>query len=765
MQTPVSQQQTVSAVISYDSRDRSAVEPLAAVLKAAGLTIWLADPDFNGVRFRDEIEERIDGARVVLAVWTENSVKVGSNVYLDAKSANEAEKLISVRLDNADLPWGFRDRRAIDLAGWTGQAGDPRLDAVLKAVERVAKRTDDTWDGESELPGVVGLANNVAKAAVDGREAALREATALLNTELARDADGLSMPDVRSLLEVLRDQRAHEQVIAIAETVMSRGETSIRARRLYAQSLIDTGKLNAAISLLEATAAPMDLAHDELPEVMGLLGRAYKQMYVNDRRSKKAEQHLCSALTFYADGVRATIRREAKKKGMAIPADDKVRVEEDAWNGINVVALQARAARDELSVDSYCDVEEGAKKLIDRIGVDSADPWDQATLGEACVARRDFKGAAEHYGRFLASASTTPFHINSALRQLKEVWQLKDAEPEAAGLIAGMEARLVTSLGGSLQYSPSDLAAKKVVASGTASSTFQGVLKESIDPTAKGVNFGRHESVMGGFVARPRDWFEMMLERTSAVGRVYMQGNQTVGSGFLVKGRALDERFGDEVLFLTNSHVVSEGLAAKGLQRLGLDQLTHQPLSAQRIRIRFDFGPEGMERRGYACQLIWESPVAEHDVALLRFYEELPKIETCPIAPAMPPLKVQKSTASQRNARVFVIGHPNGGDLSVAIEDSGLRQIGPKEHWGAAYRHIEFLHYRTPTEPGSSGSPIFEENSWEVIGIHHLGSGDGRITSLDGKRAWRANEGVSIFSIRDAIRKAFDSGDIKPRTT
>ncbi|HBL29593.1 MAG TPA: serine protease, partial [Acidobacteria bacterium] len=46
-------------------------------------------------------------------------------------------------------------------------------------------------------------------------------------------------------------------------------------------------------------------------------------------------------------------------------------------------------------------------------------------------------------------------------------------------------------------------------------------------------------------------------------------------------------------------------------------------------------------------------------------------------------------------AKVYVIGHPLGGGLSLSLTDNAL--LGTSER---------LLHYRAPTEGGSSGSPV-----------------------------------------------------------
>jgi Trypsin-like peptidase domain len=74
--------------------------------------------------------------------------------------------------------------------------------------------------------------------------------------------------------------------------------------------------------------------------------------------------------------------------------------------------------------------------------------------------------------------------------------------------------------------------------------------------------------------------------------------------------------------------------------------------------------------------------------------------------------------------RLYIIGHPLGGQLSFSIQDNLLldHEGPPGGIPGLAGRVL--LHYRTPTEPGSSGSPVFEPVGWRVIALHHAGGAD-----------------------------------------
>jgi V8-like Glu-specific endopeptidase len=93
-----------------------------------------------------------------------------------------------------------------------------------------------------------------------------------------------------------------------------------------------------------------------------------------------------------------------------------------------------------------------------------------------------------------------------------------------------------------------------------------------------------------------------------------------------------------------------------------------------------------------------------------------------------------------------VVGHPQGRLKEVALRNNTL--VNQLEH---------FLHYETDTEPGNSGSPVFNDQ-WEVVALHHSGiprtDAKGNWLRADGTRwqpgdgdaavHWIANEGVRV---------------------
>ncbi|MDN7244608.1 DNA/RNA non-specific endonuclease [Planococcus shenhongbingii] len=79
---------------------------------------------------------------------------------------------------------------------------------------------------------------------------------------------------------------------------------------------------------------------------------------------------------------------------------------------------------------------------------------------------------------------------------------------------------------------------------------------------------------------------------------------------------------------------------------------------------------------------------------------------------------------------VSIIQHPKGGPKAVTIRENEVKFISS-----------DYVHYVSDTEPGSSGSPVFNDQ-WVVVALHHAG-----IPHPEDDSKWIANEGIRISSI------------------
>jgi endonuclease G len=77
---------------------------------------------------------------------------------------------------------------------------------------------------------------------------------------------------------------------------------------------------------------------------------------------------------------------------------------------------------------------------------------------------------------------------------------------------------------------------------------------------------------------------------------------------------------------------------------------------------------------------------------------------------------------------VTIVQHPKGEKKQVALRDNRIVDVLD-----------DFLHYETDTEPGSSGSPVFNDQ-WEVVALHHASVADTQHQELGGF----VNEGIRV---------------------
>jgi endonuclease G len=201
-----------------------------------------------------------------------------------------------------------------------------------------------------------------------------------------------------------------------------------------------------------------------------------------------------------------------------------------------------------------------------------------------------------------------------------------------------------------------------------------------------------------------------------AVARVWMYENRTpigYGSGFLVSPR----------LLLTNHHVLPSGDIAAGSRaefnyQLGVDS---QPLHS----VLFDLDPDAF--------FITDGALDFSLVALRDSSGALVDFGALALVGAEGKAVIGEC--------VNIVQHPGGERKRIAIRENRIVDL-----------FDDFLHYETDTEPGSSGSPVFNDQ-WEIVALHHASVRANDHPELKGI----ANEGIRASRL---LKHIFDAGGL-----
>jgi tetratricopeptide (TPR) repeat protein len=494
--------------------------------------------------------------------------------------------------------------------------------------------------------------------------------------------------EATDLLRELRRKRRFELMGILADALLRAGTADAEIQRQYSQAMIDQGNLTAAEGVLHRILSDPRSPQREQDEANGLLGRIYKQLYVNAHQSEnpRQQQNLAKAVEYYWQAYDGNRGR-------------------NIWQGVNVVALLARGRRDQVTA-TYPGVL-GELPLIDEIqGVlkrrqdayGALEYWDRAIALETAVARWDSARAQEPkqaqqfatqavdwLRRYLRDPKVDAFECASTLRQLREVWQLATDIPPGDMLVNGLQAALLKREGGQVQ-----LGAKEV--------------QEGLEKNFSG------ESDL------PLLWWQTGLKRCMAVARIDSPAGKAIGTGFLVNGPDLFDDPGEAPMLMTNWHVISKD--------------AEHPLSIAPDGATAFF--EGCGKRYAVTKLLAFSRKLDATMVALEPLD--PDAGHCPLKPPAAAFDAAKKQ------RLYVIGHPGGRGLSFSLHDSiWLDTDGT------------LLHYRTPTEGGNSGSPVFDQENWTLVALHHSGTNKmGRLNHQPG--TYEANEGIAISAIQSAIR-------------
>lgn len=526
----------------------------------------------------------------------------------------------------------------------------------------------------------------------------------LLLRQLYASDDGIDVPASRKLLAHLRNKRFFAPMERISDVLIQTGHQDLRLRRQFAQALIDQSELSASIAVLQALESETRADPGENAEARGLLGRAHKQVYVNAARG------------IDRSGAVAAWRSKVMSRAIAFYRDAYVENPEgNYWHGINAVACAMRAARDGMTNIDLNDSTRIARDILKRIeDVKAPSIWELATAMEACVALGNGRAAlgwAVEYTSETQSPRADAFEIGSTLRQLTEVWELSTDDGIGRLLLPVLSGTLLRCEGGGFQVPAAEVrSAPECVAE----------VKDRLQRLPKDAR----ERVHGNDAFTSLDTYLMGVQRARCVARVGREvGGRGDGTGSLVWGRDIADRFGDQWLLMTNAHVIST--KAENEAAVAPDEAV----------VTFEAHPmDGENKRvGYRVkEVVWESDVDKLDCALVTLNAPVGDIgekDRCDIAPRLP--------VNNGQGRVYIIGHPSGGSLSYSLQDNLLLDYDDS-----------LMHYRTPTEGGSSGSPVYNA-SWRLVGLHHAGAKEmPRLHNLEG--TYEANEGIWIQAIRQA---------------
>jgi len=469
----------------------------------------------------------------------------------------------------------------------------------------------------------------------------------------------------------------------------------------HAQALIELSALDAAEALLRealktVAGRQQDVAGEvERLEYEGLLGRIAKQRFVGtgDKNALAAstDQYLAQ---YQASGA-------------------------PYWHGINAAALLAREEREGIRRRIVTNVTILARDILEDVERqykrNPADAWLMATASEACLALDDCEGAELWLYRFLHSQATL-FQLNSYNRQLQEVWQgsAVGSGGSCADRLAGIMARHLAWAQGRWALSP------RAGTQGLADAVNKLSRELADDASALEKNF----SGEAGFSVNA---LRQMLAACESIGCVTNAGGERLGTGFLLDGSALKSGYGSGPVFVTNAHVISADVPN-----------AIRPNDA-RVTFEIESTSAGTPQFYRVSEILFTSPPGPLgvpasgtlDVTIVRLTGIADTYPRLPLSAALPLVDAR--------TKAFVVGHPRGSGLQISLHDSLLLDVDDGEC---------LVHYRTPTDPGSSGSPVFS-SQWEVIALHH--SGSCRTPRLHGTGHYEANEGIALCAIRAAL--------------
>jgi hypothetical protein len=122
--------------LSYKQTDRARVAPLAEALQAEGFTVWWDAEIPLGQTYYSAIESQLTAAKVVIPVWSEDSI-TSEWVREEATKGKHQGKLLPVKIDAVEPPVGFSTIQTANLSDWNGDRDAPEWRTIVAHIKQL----------------------------------------------------------------------------------------------------------------------------------------------------------------------------------------------------------------------------------------------------------------------------------------------------------------------------------------------------------------------------------------------------------------------------------------------------------------------------------------------------------------------------------------------------------------------------------------------------------------------------------------------------
>jgi endonuclease I/V8-like Glu-specific endopeptidase len=261
---------------------------------------------------------------------------------------------------------------------------------------------------------------------------------------------------------------------------------------------------------------------------------------------------------------------------------------------------------------------------------------------------------------------------------------------------------------------------------------------EGVSIRSSAARAGVLERVLGPNNLLDASFIAGLVAASKTVARIHIGGfggRSGFGTGFLVSPR----------LLMTNNHVLPrEGVAGTSVAEFNFERARG---GGDLPSVSFQLDP---------ATFFVTSPFGQLDYSLVAIGRPLRDGAAAGVEAFGWNRLIGQQGKVLRGEPVNIIQHPGGGEKRLVLQDNQLVDI----------LELGYLHYLADTEPGSSGSPVFN-NQWELVGLHHSGvprtDAAGNVLRTDGGVAddntpddlieWVANEGVRVSFIVEDLKK------------